>query len=120
VGRTAADTWEWPDSLDALAAAPGFHRLVLENDEVRVLETRIGPGETVPVHTHRWPSVIHTLANGHVVRRDDEGRVLTDTRASGTPPETGTTVWVAPMPPHSVENVDSTEIRLLNVELKRG
>jgi hypothetical protein len=36
--------WEWPDSLDALVAASDFHRLVLETDDVRVLETTIGPG----------------------------------------------------------------------------
>ena len=90
-----------------------------ENDDVRVLETRIGPGETVPVHTHRWPSVLYVLSTGHFVRRDDAGSVLSDTRATGTLPEPGTAVWIAAMPPHTVENVDSSEIRLLNVELKR-
>jgi len=120
VGRADAEIWEWPDSLDALVAAPEFHRLLLENDDVRVLETRIGPGETVPVHTHRWPSVLYTLSTGHFVRRDGEGRVLSDTRATDTLPEPGTTVWVAAMPPHTFENVDSSEIRVLNVELKHG
>jgi len=74
VGRADAEIWAWPDSLDALVAAPEFHSLLLENDDVRVLETRIGPGETVPVHTHRWPSVLYTLSTGHFVRRDGEGR----------------------------------------------
>jgi mannose-6-phosphate isomerase-like protein (cupin superfamily) len=111
---------EWPDSLDALAAASAFHRLVLENDDVRVLETRIGPGETAPLHTHRRPSVLYVLAPGHVVRRDHEGTLLTDSRASGAPSEAGTAAWIAPMPPHTVENVGSEEIRLLNVEMKRG
>lgn len=112
--------WEWPDSLDALAAAPAFHRLVLETDDVRVLETRIGPGETVPMHTHRWPSVLYMVTTAHVVRRDGEGGLLTDSRVTGAPPEPGTAAWLAPMPPHTVENVGSSEIRMLNVELKRG
>ncbi len=120
MARAGGKTWEWPDSLDALVAAPGFHRLVFENDDVRVLETRIGPGETVPLHTHRWPSVLYVVATGHVVRRDGEGAILTDTRASGTLSEPGSAAWLAPMPPHTVENVDSSEIRLLNFELKRG
>ena len=51
--------WAWPDELDALTAAPKHHRRLLENERVRVLEVRIGPGEIVPVHTHRWPSVIY-------------------------------------------------------------
>ena len=112
--------WEWPDSLDALVAAPAFHRLVLETDDVRVLETTIGPDRTVPLHTHRWRSVLYVLPAGHVVRRDHEGRLLSDTRSGGSRAETGTAAWVPPMPPHTVENVDNSEIRLLNVELKRG
>ena len=118
MGRSG-EIWEHPDSLDALMAAPAFHRLLLENDDVRVLETRIGPGETVPVHTHRWPSVLYILSTGHFVRRDDAGRVLSDTRATDTLPEQGAVIWIAAMSPHTVENVDSSEIRLLNVELKR-
>jgi hypothetical protein len=109
--------WDWPDSLDALVAAPAFHRLVLETDDVRVIETVIRPGELVPLHTHRWPSVIYVLANSDAVRRDHEGAVLTDSRGR---PEPGAAVWTAPMPPHTVENVGDSEIRLAIVELKRG
>jgi hypothetical protein len=35
----------WPADLDALRAAPGQHRLLLENERVRILDTRIAPGE---------------------------------------------------------------------------
>jgi len=101
-------------------AAPEFHRLLFENDAVRVLEARIGPGETVPVHTHRWPSVLYVLSTGHHVRRDGDGRVLSDTRVADAPPELGATFWLTVRQPHSVENVDDSEIRLLNVELKHG
>jgi len=118
--RAQAEIWEWPDSLDALTAAPDFHKLVFENDSVRVLDTRIGPGETVPVHTHRWPSVLYALSVGHFVRRDDEGRVLTDTRATDALLEPGAAAWTAAMPPHTLENVGGSEIRLLNIELKHG
>ena len=117
-----ADTeqgWDWPDALDALIAAPQFHRLVFENDEVRVLDTRIGPGETVPMHIHRWPAVIYLLASDHIVRRDIDGEVLLDTRITGEQPEPDIGVWVGPMPPHTVENVGESEVRLLNLELKR-
>ena len=85
-----------------MRATPLFHRLLLENDEVRVLETRIGPGE-VPVHTHCRLSVLTTLATAHFVRRDGEGAVLGDSRAAGSLPEAGTCVWLEAMPPHSVK-----------------
>jgi quercetin dioxygenase-like cupin family protein len=55
-GPTLEPQWPWPDRLDAVLAAPRHHRVVFENDRVRVLDTRIAPGDTVPIHTHRWPA----------------------------------------------------------------
>jgi len=110
--------WAWPDELDALTAAPKHHRRLLENERVRVLEVRIGRGEIVPVHTHRWPSVIHMQTGTHFVRRDGEGNLLLDTRKAGPPPKLPLTVWSGPLPPHSVENVGEEELVLLSVELK--
>ena len=57
-----------------------YHRLVLENDRVRVLDTVIPVGEIVPVHTHRWPAVYYTIAAGDFIRRDGDGNVLFDSR----------------------------------------
>jgi hypothetical protein len=108
----------WPDSLDALAAAPDHHKLLLENDRVRVLEVRIPPGELVPVHTHRWPSVVFTLSAADFIRRDGHGKLLLDTRATPFPFPRPAAEWLPPLPPHSVENVGTTEIRLLTVEAK--
>ena len=75
-----ASAWPFPDSLDAVAAAPVHHTVLLENSNVRVLDTRIPPGDTVALHTHRWPSVLHVLSWSDVVRRDDNGSVVLDTR----------------------------------------
>jgi predicted metal-dependent enzyme (double-stranded beta helix superfamily) len=116
--RVAARHWPWPDSLDALTAAPRHHTLMFENDRVRVLDTRIAPGETTPVHTHRWPGVLHVLGWGDFVRRDGSGVVLVDSRASGATTETPTVLWSAPLPPHSLENVGRAEIHVISVELK--
>lgn len=110
----------WPDSLDALQAAPQQHRLVLENEHVRVLDTRVRPGETVPLHTHRWPAVLHVQTWSDFVRRDQNGAVLVDTR--GKPPLTSLplTIWSPPLPPHTLENVGAVELRVLSIEIKSG
>lgn len=110
--------WPWPDALDAMIAAPASHRLLLENEEVRVLEVRIAPGETVPVHTHKWPFVMYSLGGKHFVRRDSQGKVLLDSRNMPGLPDAGMAAWCPPLPPHSVENVGDTEIRNINIELK--
>ena len=81
----ADKTWPWPDSLDALIAAPKHHKLVLDNERVRVLDTHIPAGDFVPVHTHRWPGVYYTISGAHFVRRDEKGNVLLDTRIHPMP-----------------------------------
>jgi hypothetical protein len=50
------DEMEWPPHLEALVAAPANHRLLHEDDEVRVLEVTVEPGERENLHHHRWPS----------------------------------------------------------------
>lgn len=119
MGDPEVEAWAWPDSLDALAAAPETHHLLFENAAVRVLETRIGPGQTTQVHTHRWPGILYILSFGHFVRRDGVGAVLVDTRAGGLP-QAGTALWSGALAPHTLENVDSSEIHVINVELKHG
>ena len=72
--------WPWPESLDALFAAPDHHAILFENEEVRVIRTRVLPGHLVPLHTHRWPCVLFILSWSHLLRRDHPGGVALDTR----------------------------------------
>jgi hypothetical protein len=108
--------WPWPDDLDAVIAAPKHHTLILENEKVRLLDTRIPVGDVVPVHTHRWPAVYYTLSFSHFIRRDPEGEVLLDSRT--LPNRLPPAAWLDPLTPHSVENVGDVEIHLISVEMK--
>jgi hypothetical protein len=110
--------WAWPSSLDALVAAPKHHVLLFENEEVRVLDVHIPAGDTVPLHTHCWPSVLYLTHWANFIRRDEHGNTLTDTRRD-KPTEAPCTTWAEPYPPHTVENVDSVELHGIAVELKR-
>jgi len=112
-----ADLDEWPEELDALRAAPRHHALLFENDKVRVLDTNIAPGETVPLHTHRWPGALYVLSFSHFVRRDAAGAVLVDSRQLGKPSE-GTALWSDPLPPHTLENVGERDLHVISVEVK--
>lgn len=111
------DDSEWPNALDALAAAAVHHRLLLENEHVRVLETLIRPGERTADHTHRWPSVQYVCSWSDFIRRDGVGNIIFDSR-TGKAPEVGTALWSEPYPVHSVENVGSSELRVIAVEIK--
>lgn len=114
----ANQAWQWAKSLDALIAAPGNHELLFENERVRVLDTRIAPGETTPVHTHRWPGAFYVLSWSHFIRYDDQGNIMLDSRqvdSLATPPAV---LWLGSLPPHTLQNVGDVEIRGISVELK--
>jgi hypothetical protein len=64
--------------------------------------------------------VLYIVATSDFVRRDPEGKVLGDTRASKSTPIVGAAVWGAPLTPHSLENVGTQEFRTLTVEMKFG
>lgn len=108
----------WPAELDAVVAAPAQHTVILENDRVRVLDTRISPGERTPVHTHQWPSVHHVMSWSAFIRRNAKGDVLLDSSAAGVSAAPGAALWGDPLGPHSLENVGDSLLHIVSVELK--
>ena len=114
------DPDKWPKDQDAMASAPGNHKVLLENDAVRVLEVTVLPKEVEPIHHHQWPSVLYIMEAGQFIDRDAEGNTILDTRELDTPLVFPMTVWKEPEAPHSVENLSETKkIRLIRVELKQ-
>lgn len=109
-------TMETQAFLDAMTAAPDHHKILLENDRVRVLDSRVGPGDATPVHTHRWPAVLYIVGFSDFIRFDADGNAF-DLRNSGTP-AAGQAVWTPSLEPHFVKNVGLSEIRVISVEIK--
>ncbi len=103
--------------LDAMRAAADHHDLLFENDRVRILDTRVAPGERTPVHAHEWPAALYVLSWSDFIRRGDDGTVLVDSRERHAP-EIGAGLWIDPLPPHSVENIGSTDLHIIAVEVK--
>jgi len=83
-----------PHPHDAAVAAPHHHKILLENESVRVFETRIPAGEPA-------------------------GKVLFDSRTIASKPPPGSALWSAPVGPHYIHNVGTTELLVIAVELKR-
>jgi hypothetical protein len=112
----ADNNWTWPPSMDAVVAAPESHRVLFENDDVRVLEVIIAAGQREPEHTHRDPSVM--IVDGPARIRYYQGDTLSfssqeDTATAGTRAS-----WMDPEGPHSVENVDNHPYHAIRVELR--
>jgi quercetin dioxygenase-like cupin family protein len=112
----AMEEWNWPEDLDALRAAPEYHTLMMENEQVRVLDTRVPPGHTVPLHTHRWPCALFVKSWSDFVRCDREGNVVADSRL-GTAPD-GEVLWSGPLGPHTLKNVGDRDLWIVAVEQK--
>ena len=111
-----------PD-LDAVVAAPGNHKILLENDQVRVLQVEVAPGETEPVHEHRRPSVLHiqdaqpSVDISYELRDGNLVEVGRRTLPGGRPPPA---LWVPRQGAHAVRNMGTAPFRLLRVELKQA
>ena len=55
---STTEKWEWPENLDALKAAPDNHKIVYEDNDVRVLAVILDGKKSEPIHTHKWKSVM--------------------------------------------------------------
>lgn len=119
VGDAIAADWPWSDEQDAVAAAPDSHRVLLENDRVRVLEVVLRPGDREPLHTHRWPSTMMVTESARIRYYNAAGEMVFETPPGQgqTPDEIGAN-WMGPEGLHAVENIDKRTFRALRVELK--
>jgi hypothetical protein len=105
-------------ALDALVKAADQHAPLLENNAVRVLDTKVKPGERTPVHAHEWPAALYVLSWSDFVRYDPDGKVLVDSRTMPSKPPVGSALWSGPIGPHYVQNVGQTDLHILAVEIK--
>ena len=42
-------------SPDMVKVAPKNCRILFENDQIRIVEVKLKPGEKLPMHSHNWP-----------------------------------------------------------------
>ena len=100
-----------PLSVDALTTSPENFRLVLENENVRVLEYTLLSGQKDHQHTHP-ARIAHVISGGtlHIGFPDGTSMVFEE--------KVGATNWSNPAPLHDTENIGTTPIKILLVEVK--
>jgi len=121
-----SDPATWPADLDAAVAAPDHHRVIFENDRLRVLEVTLGPMDEEPVHHHRWPSVfVLDQIKPPVVDITPEGERLPPNRdviraLEAWNGEGCLVVNMAPQPPGRVLNESDLTVHGIRIEMKTG
>lgn len=119
-----ADPATWDPALDAVAAAPRHHRVIFENDRLRVLEVTLEPGDEEPVHHHRWPSVfVFDALRPPVTDISPEGERLPPTRdviqaLQAWDGQGCLVVHMAPQPAGRVLNESDTTVHGIRIEMK--
>ena len=113
-----SNTKEWPDELDALVASAEHHKLLMENDFVRVIDTLIPPGEVTNIHTHKWPASLYVISWSNSIRYDAEGNIIVDSRKLSQPPLPSSTIWSEALKPHALKNIGENALHIISVEIK--
>ena len=116
--NTQNPIWIWPDELDALTAAPEHHRLLFENESVRVIDTCIPCGEITSLHTHQWPASIYVISWSDFIRYDENGNTMLDSRSLSVSTSPPTALWSEPLAPHRLKNVGNKDMHIISVEIK--
>ncbi len=96
---------------DAVKVAPDSYKVVLENDQVRVLEVQIRPGAKSEMHSH--PRSVAVCLNDQRLRF-----TFPNGKTEDADLRRGQAVWLDGIS-HAVENVGNEDVSSVVVELKK-
>jgi quercetin dioxygenase-like cupin family protein len=109
--KTEQRTAHYSAAPDPVKTSPQYYKILLENDQVRVLEYRLKPGEKEPMHSHP-AGIVYVLSDATLNFTYADGK--TEDRTAVT----GQTIWRGPVT-HAVENTGETEARTIAIDLKK-
>ena len=119
-----SDPSTWDPDFDAVAAAPEHHKVIFENDKLRVLDVTLEPQDEEPLHHHRWPSVfVLDSVHGDVHDYSPDGTRLPPSRdvmeaIEAWDGKTSLVVHMAPQPLGRVLNTGDKVVHGIRIEIK--
>jgi beta-alanine degradation protein BauB len=96
---------------DMVKVAPNTTKVLLENDRVRVLEVQQKPGEKAAMHSHP-ASLVYSLSSSKAKFTAPDGKTTESELKAGA-------VNWREAETHAIENVGTTDSRVLVIELKK-
>jgi len=96
---------------DAITIAPDLHKIIFENDKIRVLKVTVPPGAKAAMHWHP-ENINYILAPGKLTFTKPDGStsevMLVEGQVTSSPIASS----------HEVENIGDTEVQTIQVEMK--
>ena len=96
---------------DPVKQSPQYYKVLLENEQVRVVEYRLKPGEKEPMHTHT-AGVVYVFADARMRASYPDGRTQESSGGAGE------AHWRNPVT-HALENIGTTEAHALAIDVKQ-
>ena len=98
-------------NIDPVKLLPGKFKILLENNQVRVVEYSLKPGEKDDWHTHPAKSS-YVVSGGKLKVYLENGEIIFADE------ETGTASWMNYVGKHYVENIGNTTVTIVFTEIK--
>jgi quercetin dioxygenase-like cupin family protein len=96
---------------DPVRLSPQYYNVLIDNDEVRVLEYHLKPGEKEPMHSHPR-GFVYALADAKLKISFPDGHSEESVMKAGEAHWRGAVT-------HAAENIGSTEAHAIALELKK-
>lgn len=118
ISTDGSDPATWNPKLEATRSGAKNHKVIFENDDIRILSVTVKPGETEKLHHHQWPSVLVIDSLTKLADFDKDGK-----EQKLPLPDKIEMPLVLKLPPqaaHSVKNLDTRTFHLTRIEFKKG
>ena len=128
ISTDGSDPKTWDPKMDGPIAAPASHKVIFENEDIRIMSVVVMPGQSEPPHNHTRCSVLVFDQPAKVTDRNKDGKVLPEPVVLGAigwagdnAPKGVPLVWLQPPEAtHSITNNDSHPMHLTRIEMKKG
>ncbi len=94
-----------------VAGGPETHKVVLDNDQIRMLDVRIPPGQKIGMHSHP-PNSVYYVTDCKLKATGADGKTQM------AEPKAGTAIFRGGETKHAVESVGTSECHLVQTEFK--
>lgn len=111
------EVWPWEESQEGISIAPEHHRVIFENEHMRVIELWILPGHKEPLHTHKNKSLLIIDSPIDMRYYGEDGQVKFERPCPEENREKTSFLWHEAEGLHGIENIDNRVLHGIRIEL---